>query len=118
MAKNVLEYKGYVTKVVFDAGRGMLVGKVDGIVDAVTFESKDVDGVEAAFHNAVDHYLTFCENVGRRPAKPYKGQFNVRVDPYLHKALTLLAAEHDETLNATVEHALREYVEAHATSEH
>lgn len=113
MGKNVLEYKGYMTKVLFDAKKKLLHGKVEGIVDAVTFESENVEGVEDAFHEAVDHYLAFCENVGRRPAKPYKGQFNVRIDPQLHKAMTLLAVEHGETLNATVEHALRMYVDAH-----
>lgn len=113
MGKNILEYKGYVTKVTYDVHTQLLSGKVEGIVDAVTFECADVHGVERAFHDAVDHYLAFCENVGRRPAKAYKGQFNVRIDPKLHRAISLLAAQQDETLSAAVEHALQAYVDAH-----
>ena len=35
MGKNILEYKGYVVKVCYDAKRCLLYGKVDGIVDAI-----------------------------------------------------------------------------------
>lgn len=110
MAKNILEYKGYVAKVCYDAKRCVLYGKVDGIVDAVNFETADPTGVEQAFHEAVDHYLSFCDSVGRRPAKAYKGQFNVRIPPELHKAVSLWAAAHDMTMNAAVELAIERLV--------
>lgn len=41
MGKNILEYKGYVVKVCYDAKRCLLYGKVDGIVDAVNFETEN-----------------------------------------------------------------------------
>lgn len=56
MGKNILEYKGYVVKVCYDAKRCLLYGKVDGIVDAVNFETENPREVEQAFHDAVDHY--------------------------------------------------------------
>ena len=43
---NVLEYRGYVTKVHFDAEGHRLYGKVQGIVDAVNYESTTIDGVD------------------------------------------------------------------------
>lgn len=110
MGKNILEYKGYMTKVMYDGEEGLLYGKVEGIIDAVTFQTAKIEQVAAAFHEAVDHYLTFCENVGRRPAKAYKGQFNVRIDPELHRRLSLLAAKEEVTLNKVVESALEDYV--------
>ena len=67
--------------------------------------------MEQAFHDAVDHYLHFCESVGRRPAKAYKGQFNVRIAPELHKSISLWAAAHDMTMNAAVERAIERFVE-------
>lgn len=72
MAKDVLEYKGYVAKVTFDVQAHLLRGKVQGIVDSVDFESDSLDGVEAAFQDAVDRYLAFCAAVGRRPAERSK----------------------------------------------
>ena len=108
---DVLEYKGYVTKVHYDAEAQVLYGKVQGIVDAVNYESATMDGVEAAFHDSVDRYLAFCAAVGRRPCKAFKGQFNVRIKPALHKAMVQWAMQHEITLNAAVEEAVRTFLE-------
>lgn len=108
---DVLEYKGYVTKVHYDAEAQVLYGKVQGIVDAVNYESATMDGVEAAFHDSVDRYLAFCAAVGRRPCKAFKGQFNVRMKPALHKAMAAWAIAHETTLNAAVEEAVRTFLE-------
>ncbi len=108
---DVLEYKGYVTKVHYDAEAQVLYGKVQGIVDAVNYESATMDGVEAAFHDAVDRYLAFCAAVGRRPCKVFKGQFNVRIKPALHKAMVRWAMQNEITLNAAVEEAVRTFLE-------
>lgn len=39
MSNNTLTYKGYVAKVEYDSKRGLLYGTVQGIRDAVNFES-------------------------------------------------------------------------------
>lgn len=103
MAKDVLEYKGYVAKVTFDVQAHLLRGKVQGIVDSVDFESDSLDGV--------DRYLAFCAAVGRRPARAFKGNFNVRLGPDLHKQMAVWAMANDMTLNAAVEKAVREFIE-------
>ena len=114
---NVLEYRGYVTKVHFDAEGQRLYGKVQGIVDAVNYESTTIDGVEAAFHDAVDRYLAFCDNVGRRPVRAFKGQFNVRIKPEQHKEMVLWAMHHNTTLNAVVERAIQTFLDRVASEE-
>lgn len=114
---NVLEYRGYVTKVHYDAESRRLYGKVQGIVDAVNYESTTIDGVEAAFHDAVDRYLAFCDNVGRRPARAFKGQFNVRIKPEQHKEMVLWAMHHNTTLNAVVERAIQTFLDRVASEE-
>lgn len=108
---DILEYRGYVTKVQYDAAAKRLYGKVQGIVDAVNYESATMDGVEAAFHDSVDRYLAFCAAVGRRPCKAFKGQFNVRIKPALHKAMVQWAMQNEITLNAAVEEAVRTFLE-------
>lgn len=40
----------------------------------------------------------------------YKGSFNIRINPELHKKLAIAAMEQGDTLNASVEKAIQEYV--------
>ena len=42
MLKNILEYKGYHTKIEFDSEELVLRGKIEGINDLVNFECKDI----------------------------------------------------------------------------
>lgn len=61
---NVLEYKGYYTKVEYSAEDNVLYGKIEGIRDLVNFECDTLDGVESAFQAAVDDYLALCADLG------------------------------------------------------
>ena len=106
---NILEYKGYHTKVTYDAESGLLRGKIEGISDFVDFEAT-TESVEAEFHSAVDDYLSFCEEVGKCPDKEYKGSFNIRIDPSLHRDLAIEANKKDISLNQVIENALFEHV--------
>lgn len=108
--KNILEYKGYHTRIEFDAESFILRGKIEGISDLVNFESENLSTIEKEFHEAVDDYLEFCEEVGKEPDKEYKGTFNVRISPELHKKLSIKAMKNGDTLNASVEKAIMEYV--------
>lgn len=110
MKNNILEYKGYHTKIEFDTETRTLRGKIEGIGDLVNFSSKSLDDIEKEFHDAVDDYLEFCNEVGKEPDKEYKGTFNIRIAPKLHKKLALEAYKQDESLNALVEKAIEEYL--------
>lgn len=107
---NILEYKGYFTKIEYNSEDKALYGKIEGIADLVTFESTDAGEIEKEFHNAVDDYLDFCKEIGKDPDKSYKGSFNVRIDPDLHKQLAIKAFLNNESLNQTVEKAIKEYL--------
>ena len=108
--KNVLEYKGYHTRIEFDSESLVVRGKIEGIKDFVDFECADLLHVENEFHAAVDAYLDFCKEVGKEPDKEYKGSFNIRITPELHKKLVVVALKNGDTLNATVEKAIANYV--------
>lgn len=43
---------------------------------------------------------------GTEPEKAYKGTFNIRISPELHKNAAIYAAEHKISLNSVVETAL------------
>ena len=73
---NILEYKGYYTKVEFSAEDQIL-------------------------------YLAVCEDLGESSDKPYKGIFNVRISPELHRKAAMAADKNGETLNAFVTDAIK-----------
>lgn len=104
-----LQYKGYDGSVELSAEDRVLHGSLLGIRDAVTYEGVDVDSLESNFRAAVDEYLAFCSAEGKVPDQPFKGSFNVRVGPDLHKRAALLAEGHNQRLNAVVSKALEEF---------
>ena len=107
---DVLEYKGYHSRIVYDSVSKVLHGKVEGINDLITFESDSVSEIETEFRKAVDDYLAFCEDIGQEPDKEYKGTFNIRITPELHKKLVEISFLNNESLNNTVEKAIDFYV--------
>ena len=110
MKNNILQYKGYHAKIEFDSEEFVLRGMIEGINDLVNFECEDIKDLEREFHEAVDDYLKFCKEVGKEPDKEYKGSFNVRINPDLHKKLAIIAMKNGDTLNTSVEKAIFEYV--------
>ena len=107
---NTIEYKGYYANIEYNAADHILFGKIEGINDLVNFESDDPNKIEDEFHIAVDDYLAFCEDIGQNPEKPYKGTFNVRITPELHRKAAMEAFKQGKTLNSFVSDAIREAV--------
>ena len=106
-----LEYKGYHASVVFDAEDEIFVGEVFGISDSLNFHGTSTKEIKEMFHQSIDNYLELCEKIGKNPEKEYKGTFNVRISPELHKKAALHAAEQNITLNQFVTDAIRESLE-------
>ena len=100
-----MQYKGYVGSVEFSETDGLFFGKVLGI-----YEGTNAAELVADFHGAVDDYLSLCEAENSEPEKAYKGSFNIRVSPELHKQAAICAMAQQVSLNTLVEDALREYV--------
>lgn len=110
MKGNVLEYKGYHTCIQYECETNTLRGVIEGIKDYVDFESDSTSLIVKEFHSAVDDYIAFCKSVGKEPEKEYKGSFNIRIKPELHKELAFRAASDGESINKTVEKAIENYL--------
>ena len=108
---DLLEYKGYQGTIEFSAADNLLYGKVVGIRGLISYHGKCLHSLYGDFKEAVDDYLEMCAEDNIEPQKPYKGKFNVRISPELHKNLAYHAAAHGQSLNSTVEEAIRRYVE-------
>ena len=104
---NTMEYKGYVGSVEFSEEDGLFYGKVMGIRALISYEGTTAHELVDDFHGAVEDYLALCEAEGKEPEKAYKGSFNVRISPELHKQAAIFATTHGTSLNSFVENALR-----------
>ena len=105
---NTMEYKGYLGSVEFSEAGALFYGKVLGIRALISYEGQTARELLEDFHGAVDDYLALCEAEGTKPERAYKGSFNVRVSPELHRKAALYAAAHQMSLNSFVESALRQ----------
>ena len=65
-----------------------------------------VKELEEDFKNVIDTYLEECRKKDISPEQPYKGTFNVRISPELHRSIAVYALEHGKSLNAAVEEAI------------
>jgi predicted HicB family RNase H-like nuclease len=109
--KNILQHKGYTGNVQFDQDDMLFYGRVMGMKKAhIAYEGKTVDDLVKDFQNGVDDYLDMCAEEGREPEKPFKGTFNVRLDPDLHQKLVAHAIDEGKTLNAFIKDALQRAV--------
>lgn len=106
---NTMEYKGYLGSVEFSEADGVFFGKVLGIRALLSYEGTTAKELVEDFHGAVDDYLALCAAEGTQPEKAYKGSFNVRVSPELHRQAALYAQAHHLSLNGVVERALQTY---------
>ena len=107
---NTIEYKGYVGSLEFSEEDSLFYGKVQGIRALISYEGANSRELIEDFHGAVDDYLALCESQGIAPERAYKGNFNVRIPPELHRRAVLCAAAQQITLNKLVEDALQQYV--------
>jgi predicted HicB family RNase H-like nuclease len=106
----MMEYKGYIAKVVFDGGAGVFHGEVLNLRDVIAFEGKTVAGLRKAFRDSVDDYLEFCATRKEVPEKPCRGRFVLRLDPNLHRAIATKASLENKSLNAWVQEVLQSAV--------
>ena len=103
---NTMEYKGYVGSVEFSEEDALFFGKVLGVRALISYEGENARDLVGDFHSAVDDYLELCAAEGVEPEKAYKGSFNVRISPELHKKAAIAAMAKQISLNRFVEESI------------
>lgn len=103
---NLLEYKGYIGSIEFSEADLIFYGKVQGIKSLISYEGENAKELIEDFHTAIEDYLSLCNERGTEPERAYKGTFNIRIRPDLHKEIAVYAYEHNKSLNSVVESAL------------
>lgn len=107
-----MTHKGYVARIEYDAQDEIFTGRIAGINDVVGFHADTVEGLKAAFHEAVDDYLATCAAIGKSPEKVYSGQLMLRVSPETHGSAARAAEVSGESLNAWADRTLQKAADA------
>lgn len=108
--KDVLIYKDYIGSVHFNADDEVFFGKIEGVEDLITFEGNSVLEIKGAFEEAVNDYIELCKENGKKLEKSYKGSFNIRIAPEIHKKAKRLALMKGISLNQFIQKAVEEEV--------
>jgi len=103
---NTMSYRDYTTSMGFDAEDKIIVGRVLGIDDIISFHGKSIEEFEVNFHTVVDDYIAACVSLGGAPEKPASGKLMLRVAPTVHAAALKAAARNGISLNKWAEQAL------------
>ena len=103
---NTIQYKGYIGSVAFTEADSIFYGKVMGIRSLISYEGESARELLADFHGAVDDYLESCKAEGKEPEVAFKGSFNIRLSPELHKRIYIYAAAHQMSMNRYIEEIL------------
>jgi len=103
---NVLKYKGYLGKFGYEDGDEAIHGTVINSRDVIHFQGQTLAELRQSFQDSVDDYLAWCAQEGRTPEKPYSGKFIVRIDPDLHRKISIQAQLGEKSLNQWVQEVL------------
>ena len=106
----MMEYKGYMATVEFDADANLLHGRVVNTRDVITFQGRSVDEIQQAFIDSVEDYLEFCATRQEVPERPFSGKLLLRMSPELHRSVTICAARQGMSVNKWMVLQLKESV--------
>lgn len=108
---NLLSYKNYNGTVEYSPEDNCLFGKVVGLRSLLSYEGSSIQELEHDFQIVINEYLEDCKKRNVEPELPYKGTFNVRISPELHRSIAIYAIKHGKSLNAAVEEAIGNMVQ-------
>ncbi len=98
-ALSTMNYKGQTARIEFDDRDNILVGRLIGIDDLVSFHADSVAALRAAFEEAVEDYVEACAKIDKAPQKPASGKLMLRVPPRVHQAALTAAQASGQSLN-------------------
>lgn len=107
---NMMHYKGYEAIIEFDEEAEIFHGEIINLRDVITFQGNSAQELKSAMADSIEDYLAFCAERGEEPEKPYSGQFVIRTEPTLHRALSAAARREGVSLNKWVTKTLERAV--------
>src|SRR5512135_2612876 len=111
MSTPIGPYKGYVAQMDVDVAARILYGRVLDLKDVITFQGTTVEEAIQSFHDSVDAYLAFCQEIGEKPEKAFSGHIPFRTNPEHHRKILIASRLMDKSINAWMDEALTEAAE-------
>ena len=107
-----LSYKGYIGSIEVCKEDNCLYGKVLAIPDDtyITYQGSNEEELKHDFEEAVDHYLSYCQEEGIKPYKTYSGSLSVRISPDIHSRVASLAKQTGLSIKAFVRKAIENQI--------
>jgi predicted HicB family RNase H-like nuclease len=93
-------YKGYTGKFEIDFDDNLISGIVIDIKDVITFHGKTIEEAVQCFHESVDDYLEFCQELGEEPDQPFSGKLPYQTTRKIHRKIYLAATKKGKSINA------------------
>lgn len=109
---NTLTYKGYTARIEFDERDNILVGRVLGLPERISFHGENAAELRSDFEAAINFYIADCAATGREPTKPASGKLMLRVPPEVHGSALVAAQAAGKSLNQWATEVLAEAAHA------
>lgn len=107
---SILDHKGFKASVEVDVADGLLVGRLLGTTDVVSFHASDMATLKSAFADAVEDYVATCKKVGKDPKRAASGNLMIRIDPAVHSDAIIAAQSEGKSLSQWSEDLIRRAV--------
>ncbi|MDR0978795.1 MAG: type II toxin-antitoxin system HicB family antitoxin [Lachnospiraceae bacterium] len=108
-----MKYKDYYAEIKYSDEDRCFWGKIEGLKkDLILFEGNTVEELRKDFENAIDIYIESCKKNNEEPQRQYKGSFNVRIEPNLHKEAIIFAKSLTLSLNQFVALAIQDKIKS------
>lgn len=102
----MMKYKGYIGVAQYDDEAEIFHGEIVNTRDVITFQSDNAKLLKKEMADSVDFYLEHCEKVGKKPSKPFPGEFLIRTTPEHHGLYTAAAKMAGLSLNKWADQTL------------
>lgn len=107
---NVIQYKNYTGSIELSQDDMVFYGKVLGIKSLISYEGKSAKELYKNFSETIDDYLNTCKENNIEPELPFKGSFNIRISPELHKKIAIFSINHKMSINQYINNVLEKSI--------
>ena len=110
---NIMTYKAYSARIEYDERDNIFTGRILGIRSIISFHGQTVSELRAEFEQAIEDYLSECQELGIQPEKPASGKLLLRVSPEIHSQALFAAQSAGKSLNQWATEILSNAVHTH-----
>lgn len=104
---DIMKIDNVAAKVVYDADIDLFRGEFIGLNGGADFYADNVEQLKIEGEKSLNVFLEMCEEKGIEPYKHYSGKFNLRIDPDLHKRISVKASAENKSINTWVADKLK-----------